>query len=132
MSTAIVVLNTGERVISNLQEVREENKEDGRPICLLMIRPYTLNVEKTEGGPENQEVQVRFSKWLPYSSDIQFKIPFNSVMAVGAADTGLEEAYLQTVAQAIQLEERATKTTVTEGPAAETTVVSVDDQDSEV
>lgn len=104
MAIAIVVLNTGERVITDLQEIREDNKEDGKPICLMFMRPYILNVEGTDDATVNQEVQVRFSKWLPYSSDTQFKIPFSSVMAVGTADTGLAQAYMQTVEQAITAE----------------------------
>jgi hypothetical protein len=109
MAIAIVVLQTGERVITDLQEVREENKEDGKPICLMFVRPYNLNVESTDQAVVNQEVQVRFSKWLPYSSDTQFKIPFVSVMAVGTADPGLSQAYAQTVEQAVAAEQAATK-----------------------
>ena len=104
MAIAIAVLQTGERVITELQEVREDNKEDGKPICLMFVRPYTLNTESVS-NEANQEVQVRFSKWLPYSSDTQFKIPFASVMAVGTADPGLGQAYTNTVQQAIAAED---------------------------
>ena len=64
MAIAIAVLQTGERVITELQEVREDNKEDGKPICLMFVRPYILNTESVN-NEANQEVQVRFSKWLP-------------------------------------------------------------------
>ena len=104
MAIAIAVLQTGERVITELQEVREDNKEDGKPICLMFVRPYILNTESVS-NEANQEVQVRFSKWLPYSSDTQFKIPFASVMAVGTADPGLGQAYTNTVQQAIAAED---------------------------
>ena len=106
MAIAIAVLQTGERVITELQEVREENKEDGHPICLMFVRPYILNTESVS-NEANQEVQVRFSKWLPYSSDTQFKIPFSSVMAVGTADPGLAQAYNNTVQQAVAAEDAA-------------------------
>ncbi|AGH26895.1 hypothetical protein SXBG_00160 [Synechococcus phage S-CAM1] len=107
MANAIVVLqSTGDKIICDLQEVREENKEDGKPVCLVMIRPYTLGIEKSEEpGPNGQDVQVRFNKWLPYSGDTQFKIPFAAVLAVGSVDPGLEQAYVQTVAQAVAMEE---------------------------
>jgi len=130
MAIAIAVLQTGERVITELQEVREDNKEDGKPICLMFVRPYILNTESVS-TEANQEVQVRFSKWLPYSSDTQFKIPFASVMAVGTADPGLAQAYNQTVQQAVAAEDAAKAQTpvakqVTEAdtgmvPAEETT-----------
>ena len=106
MAIAIAVLQTGERVITELQEVREDNKEDGKPICLMFVRPYILNTESVN-NEDNQEVQVRFSKWLPYSSDTQFKIPFASVLAVGTADPGLGQAYNNTVQQAVAAEDAA-------------------------
>lgn len=122
MAIAIVVLQTGERVITDLQEVREDNKEDGKPICLMFVRPYILNVEGTDDATVNQEVQVRFSKWLPYSSDVQFKIPFSSVMAVGTADQGLGQAYMQTVEQALNAE----KAVETANPAGATPPVTAE------
>jgi len=129
MAIAIAVLQTGERVITELQEVREDNKEDGKPICLMFVRPYILNTESVS-NEANQEVQVRFSKWLPYSSDTQFKIPFSSVMAVGTADPGLAQAYNNTVQQAVAAEDaaRAQQTPPPkEEVAADTGMVSAED-----
>ena len=128
MAIAIAVLQTGERVITELQEVREDNKEDGKPICLMFVRPYILNVEGTDDATVNQEVQVRFSKWLPYSSDAQFKIPFASVMAVGTADPGLGQAYTNTVQQAIAAEDAAkAETPQAEQVAADTGMVPAEE-----
>lgn len=105
MANAIVVLTgSHERLICDLQEVREGDDQEGKPICLIMIRPYTLNLEPGN-GTGNQEVQVRFNKWLPFSIDTQFKIPFSSVTCVGAVDPGLEEAYTRTVEQAVAQEQ---------------------------
>ena len=127
MAIAIAVLQTGERVITELQEVREDNKEDGKPICLMFVRPYILNTESVS-NEANQEVQVRFSKWLPYSSDTQFKIPFASVMAVGTADPGLAQAYTNTVQQAIAAEDAAkAETPQAEQVAADTGMVPAED-----
>ena len=127
MAVAIVVLQTGERVITDLQEVREDNKEDGKPVCLMFLRPYNLDVESTNDAVVNQEVQVRFSKWVPYSADTQFKIPFSAVTAVGAPDPGLAQAYQQTVEQAIAAENATKNATQTAEqvppPAAKTGVV---------
>ena len=127
MAIAIAVLQTGERVITELQEVREDNKEDGKPICLMFVRPYILNTESVS-NEANQEVQVRFSKWLPYSSDTQFKIPFSSVMAVGTADAGLGQAYTNTVQQAIAAEDAAkAETPKVEQVAADTGMVPAEE-----
>ena len=128
MAIAIAVLQTGERVITELQEVREDNKEDGKPICLMFVRPYILNTESVN-NEDNQEVQVRFSKWLPYSSDTQFKIPFASVLAVGTADPGLGQAYNNTVQQAVAAEDaaRAQQTPPPEQVAADTGMVPAEE-----
>ena len=127
MAIAIAVLQTGERVITELQEVREDNKEDGKPICLMFVRPYILNTVSVS-NEANQEVQVRFSKWLPYSSDTQFKIPFSSVLAVGTADPGLGQAYTNTVQQAVAAEDAAKgQTQQVEQVAADTGMVPAED-----
>ena len=111
-AVSIVVLTTGERVIAQLQEVRENNDPEGKPVCLVLQRPYILSVEKTVGDPANQEVQVRFTKWLPYSSDTQFRVAFSTLLTIGTPDDGLVEAYQNTVAQAEALEDSATRTEV--------------------
>ena len=131
MTTSIVVLQTGERVITDLQEMRENNDPEGKPLCLVMIRPYILSVERTVGDPSSQEVQVRFSKWLPYSSDTQFKVGFNTFISVAAPDPGLIEAYRGTVAQAEAMEAAAAETKV-EQVGAETGFVPNDAETAEV
>jgi len=132
MATSIVVLQTGERVITDLQEMRENNDPEGKPVCLVMIRPYILSVEKTIGDPSSQEVQVRFSKWLPYSTDTEFKVAFSTLISIGAPDPGLIEAYNNTVAQAEAAEAAATRTEVTPAPAADTGFVPNDAETAQV
>jgi len=132
MATSIVVLQTGERVITDLQELRENNDPEGKSVCLVMIRPYILSVEKTIGDPSNQEVQVRFSKWLPYSKDTEFKVAFSTLLTIAHPDDGLVEAYLQTVAQAEAAEAAATRTEVTQASADTGYVPAEDAETSEV
>jgi hypothetical protein len=127
MTVSIAVLSTGERVITDLQELRENNESEGKAICLVMSRPYILNVEKTSGDLTNQEVQVRFSKWLPYSSDTQFRVSFSTVLSIGSPDPGLLEAYAQTVAQAEAAEAVSTRTEVV---AADTGFVPAEDAET--
>lgn len=131
-AVSIVVLTTGERVIAQLQEVRENNDPEGKPVCLVMQRPYILNVEKTVGDPSNQEVQVRFTKWLPYSSDTQFRVAFSTLLTIGTPDDGLEEAYQNTVAQAEALESSATRTEVSAETGFVPTEINEDAETPEV
>jgi hypothetical protein len=104
MNPSIVILKTGEKLITVLQEVFEGQGEDKKGICLVMNHPYELtliNVSNTE-NPE-QDLQVKYSKWCPYSTDVQFRIPYDGVLAIGQPDLGLASAYETKVKQAEEL-----------------------------
>ncbi|CAF34196.1 hypothetical protein S-PM2d131 [Synechococcus phage S-PM2] len=98
MADQIVILKNGERIICDLQEVFEGEGDQKRGICLLMTHPYILELVSVD-NPSNpvQDLQVKFSKWCPYSVDYQFRIPYDNVMAIGEPDQGLAQAYRQKV-----------------------------------
>jgi hypothetical protein len=102
-NTSIVVLKTGEQIVCDLKEVFEGDGEDKKGICLLMIHPYSLSlVSVSNQDNPQQDLQVKFSKWCPYSTDSQYKIPYDSVMAIGSCDPGLAVAYWNKVEQVEQ------------------------------
>ncbi len=104
INPSIVVLKTGEKIITVLQEVFEGDGEDRKGICLVMNHPYELtlvNINNVE-NPE-QDLQVKYSKWCPYSTDTQFRIPYDGVLAIGQPDPGLALAYEAKVQQAQEL-----------------------------
>ncbi len=104
MNPSIVILKTGEKLITVLQEVFEGQGEDKKGICLVMNHPYELtliNVPNAE-NPE-QDLQVKYSKWCPYSTDVQFRIPYDGVLAIGQPDPGLSSVYEMKVKQAEEL-----------------------------
>jgi hypothetical protein len=110
MNPSIVILKTGEKLITVLQEVFEGQGEDKKGICLVMNHPYELtliNVLNTE-TPE-QDLQVKYSKWCPYSTDVQFRIPYDGVLAIGQPDPGLASAYQIKVSQAEEILENQNK-----------------------
>ena len=88
----IIVFKNGERVITTLQEVFEGEGEDRRGVCLMMTHPYILELVEAPGGGD-RDLQVKFSKWCPYSVDFQFRVPYDTVLAIGEPDTGLAQAY---------------------------------------
>jgi hypothetical protein len=91
---SIVILKTGAQIICELKEVFDGEGDSKKGVCLLMIHPYELSlVAAPEMAESQQDLQVKFSKWCPYSTDHQFKIPYDSVMAIGVPDAGLEQAY---------------------------------------
>jgi len=98
MANSIVILKTGEQIICELKEAFEGEGEERKGICLVMVHPYILELVKVD-NPEDpmQDLQVKFSRWCPYSIDTQFRIPYDVVTGIGAPDSGLEEAYIRKV-----------------------------------
>lgn len=96
VKASVVMLTSGESVITILREVfdKAEDDEDGprKGICLEMNFPYTLEVFENE-----DDVQVKFSKWCPYSEDVSFRTAYANVISVASASPGLEQAYKQKV-----------------------------------
>jgi hypothetical protein len=109
MSIKITTLKTGTILISELKEVYDGEGEDRKGICLLVERPYELSL--VNAAPQymveeaGAELQVKFSKWNPYSSDNQFKLPYDSVMTIGEPEEGLKDAYVAKIAEVKLVEE---------------------------
>lgn len=104
VNPSIVILKTGEKLITILQEAFEGDGDNQKGICLVMTHPYELyliNVNNQE-NPE-QDLQVKFSKWCPYSIDTQYRIPYDGVLAIGQPDPGLAQAYLTKIEQLEQV-----------------------------
>jgi hypothetical protein len=104
INPSIVVLKNGDQVVCDLKEVFEGEGDNKKGICLLIIHPYVLSLiaVNNQENPD-QDLQVKFSKWCPYSTDYQFKISYDSVMAIGSCDPGLAVAYTSKVSQVEQL-----------------------------
>jgi hypothetical protein len=103
-NVSILVLKNGEQVVCDLKEVFDGDGEDKKGICLLIIHPYTLSLISVDNEENSQQdLQVKFSKWCPYSTDYQYKIPYDSVMAIGNCDPGLAVAYTNKVSQVEQV-----------------------------
>jgi hypothetical protein len=106
MAEQIIVFKSGERVITDLQEVFEGEEEERRGICLLMKNPYILELVSVGSEQDPGDLQVKFSKWCPYSVDFQFRIPYDSVLAIGEPDTGLAQAYRNKIATLVATQEQ--------------------------
>lgn len=106
MAVSILTLKTGDRVIAELKEIYDGEGEDKKGVCLLMEEPYILNLEGE--NPQylteqyGMEYQIRFSKWNPYSSDWQYKIPYDSVMTISHPEPGLQKAYEQKITEKVE------------------------------
>jgi hypothetical protein len=100
MNVSVVILKNGDQIVCDLKEVYEGEGDDRKGICLLMIHPYLLSLIAVENveNPQ-QDLQVKFSRWCPYSTDTQFKIPYDTVMSIGTCDPNLSVAYVNKVNQ---------------------------------
>ena len=94
LNPSIVVLKTGDKLITILQEVFEGEGEDRKGVCLVMNYPYELELISVP-NPEDpaRDLQVKFSKWCPYSVDNTYRIPYDGILTIGAPDPGLTQAY---------------------------------------
>jgi hypothetical protein len=92
LNPSIVVLKTGEKLITVLQEAFDGEGENQKGICLVMNHPYELSLVENK-KKQDQDLQVKFGKWCPYATDVQFRIPYDGVLAIGSPDAGLAEAY---------------------------------------
>ena len=108
MAVSVVTLKTGDRVITELKEIFDEEGKDRKGICLLMEEPYILSLDGSTPQylteQSGMEYQVRFSKWNPYSTDNMFKIPYDSVMTISNPEPGLEQAWKRKLTQKQELE----------------------------
>lgn len=90
LNPSIVVLRTGEKVITILQEVFEGEGEDRKGVCLVMNYPYELELISVDNQENSeQDLQVKYTKWCPFSIDSQYRIPYDGVLTIGVPDAGL-------------------------------------------
>ena len=108
MAVSVVTLKTGDRVITELKEIFDEEGKDRKGVCLLMEEPYILSLDGSTPQylteQSGMEYQVRFSKWNPYSTDNMFKIPYDSVMTISNPEPGLEQAWKRKLTQKQELD----------------------------
>jgi len=94
LSPSIVVLKTGEKLITILQEVFEGEGDERKGICLLMNYPYELELVKAESQDNPElDLQVKYTKWCPYAVDTQYRIPYDGILTIGVPDPGLSQVY---------------------------------------
>jgi hypothetical protein len=103
MAIQIITLKTGDQLISELKELYSDEGEEKKGICLLADKPYVLSV--IGSSPQylveesGSELQVKFSKWNPYSIDDKFKLPYDCVMTISNPEPGLRDAYLRKITE---------------------------------
>jgi len=102
MIPKVVVLKTGERVVSGLAEVFDN--ETNKPVCLLLRCPYILTLRPKE---ESGDFEVNFTKWIPFSSDKQFRVSYDALIAIGEVEESILNAYMEKFGEELVEDDRA-------------------------
>lgn len=114
MIPKVVVLKTGERVVAGIAEVIDN--ETNKAVCLLLRCPYILTLRPKE---ESGDFEVNFTKWIPFSSDKQFRVSYDALVAIGEVEESILNAYMEKFGEELVEDERANDGAGDDGSAAE-------------
>jgi len=114
MAIQVVTLKTGDRVITNLKEVFDGEGDNQRGVCLLMEDPYLLDMvgdtPQYLAEEYRMEYRIKFSKWNPYSTDWQYKVPYDCIMTISEPEPGLQTSYERKIEQQKEVTNDGTNT----------------------
>jgi hypothetical protein len=106
MTIKLMLLKSGEDMISDIQEMVSENPETGKtnvygylltkPCIVKMRSPELLN-ENTNDGIQKAGYQVSLYPWIPLSSDELIPVPADWVVTIVEPTAKLKEMYTEDV-----------------------------------
>ena len=104
----LVILTNGEKIISMLGELTDEK---GEKLCLISKCPLVLTTSIAEESPG--QYVLNFSKWVPFSDDLEFKISYTSVTTICDVAEEVLKVYIEKYGEYLDLEKNS------EEPSAE-------------
>jgi hypothetical protein len=105
----IIVLQNGNKIICLLNEVMDENNKG---ICFSVQEPYVLGHQINENAKNTNDLLITFERWIPYSSQTEFKIPYNQIVTIGEVQSSLLNGYIERL-EPIQISKSSDNTTNT-------------------
>lgn len=98
MSIKLVVLKSGETIISDTKEIVKEEKET--IVGYLLKEPYTVSiqrkillVEEENHQNDGREVELVLTPWIPLSSDTEFVVSPDWVVCITNPDKSVLNVY---------------------------------------
>jgi hypothetical protein len=88
MAVKVVKMVTGEQVIADIVDMKDEN---GRNVGFKLTYPYTLVMRQTE----DMKFDINYLAWMSASSTVEFAVPYSSVITIGDAAKEVTEEYLK-------------------------------------
>lgn len=89
MDPKIVLTKQGEKLITAIAEFTDPETQKG--LGFVFRCPYVLSMSPNGDG----QFSVNFTKWIPYSTDVQYKVPYDVVAAVGEPEPDILNVYLE-------------------------------------
>lgn len=91
MEVKIIKLVTGEQLISHFTNLTDEN---GNEVGFKLIFPFLVMTVPQQNG-NDISFDVNYIAWMGASSDIEFAIPYSSVIAFGTPADEVKQMYLE-------------------------------------
>lgn len=97
MAIKIVMLSTGQHIITDVKEMREtaEDGSDGNLLGLILVAPLVLGVG--DYIEETQQYAINFERLMPFSKDWQFKVSLNDITFIGEPLDAVREKYVEQI-----------------------------------
>lgn len=115
MIPKVIVLKTGERVVAGLAEVIDN--ETNKAVCLLLRCPYILTLRPKDES--SGDFEVNFTKWIPFSSDKQFRVSYDALVAIGEVEESILNAYMEKFGEELVDDEPANDGSGNDGDSSE-------------
>lgn len=93
MLVKVLKLQGGEQLISGIAEIQNEEKEG---IGFQLTNPYLLQlIPSNEVTPEGTPAtfSVNYTRWISCSSENVFRVPYNSIIAIGEPEVSILETF---------------------------------------
>lgn len=89
MIPKIIATKNGEKLIAVVGEFTDPETNKG--LGFVFRCPYVLSMTPNGDG----QFSVNFTKWIPYATDIQYKVPYDVVAAIGDPEPDIANIYIE-------------------------------------
>lgn len=106
MTIKLILLKSGEDMISDIQEMISENPETGKENvygylltkpCIVKMRSPELLSENSNNGVQKAGYQVSLYPWIPLTADEVIPVPADWVVTIVEPTAKLKEMYIEDV-----------------------------------
>ena len=97
MTIKLVVLKSGEDIISDVSEMTFGEGEDLRVVGYYLSKPCVVKLIKPTMKQDNMGIDVSLYPWMPFSSDEKIPIPSDWLVTMVEPINTLKEMYIEDV-----------------------------------